>query len=136
MQAFSLCVVAMKFSTDHSVVFPLASAFIGNRCSRYWARDFVDWSAKFIAFPLSAVVIAPYISVQSRPVIVVMGFLRAILPFVASFQGSRLGRQLVSNLYLCLDCTWLWMSLHLSNTTTLWIVSHSSSALSLDLQHV
>jgi hypothetical protein len=64
MQAFSLCVVAMKFSTDHSVVFPLASAFIGNRCSRYWARDFVDWSAKFIAFPLSAVVIAPYISVS------------------------------------------------------------------------
>jgi hypothetical protein len=24
-----------------------------------------------------------------------MGFLRAILPFAASFQGSRLGRQLV-----------------------------------------
>jgi polyphosphate kinase 2 (PPK2 family) len=81
-------------------------AFIGNRCSRYWARDFVDWSAKFIAFPLSAVVIAPYISVQSRPVIVVMGFLRAILPFVASFQGSRLGRQLTFNTYKYANYRW------------------------------
>jgi hypothetical protein len=71
------------------------SAFIGNRCSRYYARHGSDWIAQNVAFPLSAAFIAPYLDQNSRPVIVMMGFLRAILPFAASFQGSRLGRQLV-----------------------------------------
>jgi hypothetical protein len=31
--------------------------------------------------------------VDLRPAIVVLGFLRSILPFAMSFQGSRLGRQ-------------------------------------------
>jgi hypothetical protein len=76
-------------------LFRFGSAFIGNRCSRYYARHGSDWIAQNVAFPVSAAFIAPYLDQNSRPAIVMMGFLRAILPFAASFQGSRLGRQLV-----------------------------------------
>jgi hypothetical protein len=76
-------------------LFRSGSAFIGNRCSRYYARHGSDWIAQNVAFPVSAAFIAPDLDQNSRPAIVMMGFLRAILPFAASFQGSRLGRQLV-----------------------------------------
>jgi hypothetical protein len=44
---------------------------------------------------MSAAFIAPYLDQNSRPVIILTGVLRAILPFAVSFQGSRIGRQLV-----------------------------------------
>ena len=74
-----------------------AFAFMGNRCSRYWARQFVDWATKAIMLPLwSLMVVLPFdFDAQSRPIIIFMGIMRAILPFAASFQGSRIGRQLV-----------------------------------------
>jgi hypothetical protein len=49
---------------------------------------------------LSAIYIAPYLQDQrSRPVIVTMGFLRAILPFLFSFIGSAVGRNLTYNTF-------------------------------------
>lgn len=68
---------------------------MGNRCSRYWTRQFVDWFSKVVMFPLSALILEPHIAQNTRPIICLMGFLRAILPFAASFQGSRFGRQVV-----------------------------------------
>jgi len=79
-----------------------AFAFMGNRCSRYWARQVTAWLSLHVAFPFSAKFLAPYLEQNTRPIIIAMGFLRAILPFAASFQGSRVGRQLVKY-RSCLD---------------------------------
>jgi len=73
---------------------------MGNRCARYWTRRFVDWFTAKAVFPMSALVFEPYFDQNSRPFICLMGFLRAILPFAASFQGSRFGRQVV-RFYQC-----------------------------------
>lgn len=86
------------------------SAFMGNRCSRFWTRSIVDYLTSRVALPISGALIAPYLDQNSRPVMVAMGLLRAILPFAASFQGSRVGRQLV--------CKW---------ATVLYVMSLSKS---------
>jgi hypothetical protein len=57
-------------------------------------------------FPVSAKIIAPYLDQKSRPVIVAMGFIRAILPFAFSFQGSRIGRQLTFNTFKFANYRW------------------------------
>jgi len=73
---------------------------MGNRCARYWSRRFTDWFTFNVMFPISAVLVEPYLPErQSRPAIVLMGFFRAILPFAMSFQGSRFGRQVTFNTY-------------------------------------
>lgn len=72
---------------------------MGNRSFRWFARLFVDLSTKQVFLPFSAVYIAPYLDQKSRPVIVALGFLRAILPFAVSFLGSRFGRQLTYSTY-------------------------------------
>lgn len=74
---------------------------MGNRCSRYWARAISDWLTRWVVLPLSGTFLAPHLAQQSRPVIIAMGFMRALLPFAASFQGSRLGRQLVRAAVSC-----------------------------------
>jgi hypothetical protein len=71
-----------------------AMAFMGNRCFRYWARHFTDGVSMYIMFPVSAKLIAPYLEQQSRPIIVLMGLVRAVLPFASSFFGSAFGRKL------------------------------------------
>lgn len=92
---------------------------MGNRCSRYWGRKFVDLFAIWIAFPLATEMVLLQHQYETeilegqrshsehyyfkrfhanvRPIIVILGFLRAILPFALSFQGSRIGRQGVSS---------------------------------------
>jgi polyphosphate kinase 2 (PPK2 family) len=82
------------------------SAFMGNRCFRYWSRNATDWTAKHLALPLSGAFLAPYLGQQSRPVIVLFGVLRAILPFAMSFQGSRFGRQLTYNTFKYANYRW------------------------------
>jgi hypothetical protein len=77
-----------------------AFAFMGNRCSRYWSRQVVDYITRWVALPVWGDFLSPHLPQQARPVIVAMGFLRAILPFAMSFQGSRLGRQLVRSFLL------------------------------------
>jgi hypothetical protein len=70
---------------------------MGNRCSRFIARKSVDISTAKLFFPISGKYIAPFLDQKSRPVMVTMGFIRAILPFLFSFQGSRFGRQVTFN---------------------------------------
>jgi hypothetical protein len=84
----------------------LPSAFMGNRCSRWIARNGVDALTAKVMFPLSARFLAPHLDQSSRPVIVAMGFLRAILPFAFSFQGSRIGRQLTFNTWKFANYRW------------------------------
>ena len=81
-------------------------AFMGNRCFRYWARHFTDWASAYIAFPISGRFIAPYLEQQSRPVIVIMGLIRAVLPFLSSFFGSAFGRQLTFAAYRAANYRW------------------------------
>lgn len=83
-----------------------AMAFIGNRCFRYWARHWTDHSTSYIMLPLSAKFIAPYLDQKSRPVIVTMGLLRAILPFTMSFFGSALGRKLTLYTFSAFHYRW------------------------------
>jgi len=83
-----------------------AMAFMGNRCFRHWARFFADAATKHAAFPISAKYIAPFLDQRSRPVIVFMGVLRAILPFASSFQGSAFGRKLTFNTFSAFNYRW------------------------------
>lgn len=76
-----------------------AFAFMGNRCSRYWARQFTDWFTRYAALPFYGVTFAPYIDSKCRPVMITMGLIRAFLPFAVSFQGARFGRQMTYNTY-------------------------------------
>jgi polyphosphate kinase 2 (PPK2 family) len=96
----------MVFVTKQSSLTSPDSAFMGNRCFRYGTRHFTDWITTVAAFPISGAVIAPYLDQKSRPVILCMGFLRAVLPFASSFQGSRLGRQLTFNTYKFANYRW------------------------------
>jgi polyphosphate kinase 2 (PPK2 family) len=79
---------------------------MGNRCSRFVARNLADSSTAKLVFPLSAKFIAPYLDQNSRPVIVAMGFIRAVLPFMFSFIGSMIGRQLTFNTYKYANYRW------------------------------
>lgn len=83
-----------------------AMAFIGNRCFRYWARSIADATAKLLMFPLAATYIAPHLEQQSRPIIILMGLLRAVLPFASSFYGSALGRNLTFNTFSAYHYRW------------------------------
>ncbi|KAG7352169.1 hypothetical protein IV203_008217 [Nitzschia inconspicua] len=91
----------------YEVLIAEAFAFMGNRCSRWIARTSCDTITASVMFPLSAKFIAPYLDQNSRPVIVTMGFIRAILPFAFSFQGSRIGRQLTFNTFKYANYRWL-----------------------------
>ena len=93
-----------KYPANSSFLF--FSAFMGNRCSRWVARKLVDESTIELIFPFSAKFVEPYIDQNSRPFIVTMGFIRAILPFAFSFQGSRIGRQLTFNTYKYANFRW------------------------------
>lgn len=68
---------------------------MGNRCSRYWARQLSDYMTLRLLLPLHGYFLAQHMEQGARPILVFMGIMRAILPFAASFQGSRVGRQLV-----------------------------------------
>jgi hypothetical protein len=83
-----------------------AMAFMGNRVSRFWGREFTDWATRHICLPLM-MALAPYgVSQNPRPILIAMGFLRAVLPFAASFQGSRFGRQVTFNTYRLANWRW------------------------------
>ena len=56
--------------------------------------------------PVSGVMIQPYLSTHNRPVIVLFGIIRALLPFAMSFQGARLGRQMTYNTYRNANYRW------------------------------
>lgn len=71
-----------------------AFAFMGNRSLRWWARHVVDWTCKLSIFPLAMIVIGDkYNGVMWESIIVAVGLVRLVLPFMSSFVGSRIGRQ-------------------------------------------
>jgi hypothetical protein len=79
---------------------------MGNRCARFVARHIADSATRRIALPFSGAFIAPYLEQQSRPIIVLMGIIRAVLPFMFSFIGSAIGRQLTFNTYKLANYRW------------------------------
>ena len=73
-------------------------AFMGNRVSRYLSRSIVDNAVLYAIVPIVQSLIENG-SVEkhdwhSANVFVVLGVIRAVAPFAASFQGSRFGRVL------------------------------------------
>ena len=56
--------------------------------------------------PLSGTFLQPHWDARNRPVIVALGFMRALLPFAMSFQGARFGRQLTFNTYRNANYRW------------------------------
>ncbi len=109
LRIFIACARAWEARVDnrfYEVGIAEAMAFIGNRCFRYYARHITDWISKFIAFPISGRCIAPYLEQQSRPVIVVMGLVRAVLPFVSSYFGSAFGRKMTFAAYRAANYRW------------------------------
>ncbi len=75
-----------------------AMAFMGNRSIRWWARHLVDWSCEFLVFPLFVIIVGKeyhYAGAVWKTIILAMGLLRAVLPFMSSFLGSRIGRSTV-----------------------------------------
>ncbi|KAI2512599.1 hypothetical protein MHU86_1818 [Fragilaria crotonensis] len=81
-------------------------AFFGNQCFRYYARNVTDITAKYVMLPISGKFLAPMLDQQSRPVIVFMGLMRAILPFVSSFYGASFGRRLTYNTVSAFHYRW------------------------------
>ena len=85
--------------------------FLGNRCSRYFARLFMDSLTKDVLLPGIVMMIemgalsktdwyAPYI-------LPFFGALRALVPWAASFQGSRLGRALTAKTFHAAGDKWM-----------------------------
>jgi polyphosphate kinase 2 (PPK2 family) len=73
-------------------------AFLGNRCSRVFARDFMDFMTRSVVLPGIVLLIEMGVLEKrewySSYILPAMGVLRALAPFAASFQGSRAGRAL------------------------------------------
>ena len=86
-------------------------AFMGNRVARIFSRLLVDWLCEVIVFPFIAVLIGwDLVDKQnwhSVVVIMVLGVLRAIAPFAASFQGSRFGRVVTRAAFKAFKDRWL-----------------------------
>jgi hypothetical protein len=109
LRIFIACARAWEARVDnrfYEVGIAEGMAFMGNRCFRYWARHFTDLASAYIVFPISGRFIAPYLEQQSRPVIVIMGLIRAVLPFVSSYFGSAFGRQLTFAAYRAANYRW------------------------------
>jgi len=74
------------------------SAFVGNRFSRIFSRLFVDCLSYYIVFPIIHWLLHHDLlwfhrdTYNPAPIIIALGVLRAVLPFIASFYGSRIGR--------------------------------------------
>ncbi len=94
--AFMRGIEATVDSRFWEVLIAEAMAFMGNRSIRWWMRHIVDTSCKFYIFPfvMNFLPFPPDAADYAfKAVIIIMGFLRAILPFASSFLGSRIGRQ-------------------------------------------
>ena len=89
-----------------------AMAFVGNRVSRIVARGGSDLLGLDIVFPFQRFLFRndylPYPEAYHPIAICVcLGIIRAVSPFAASFQGSRLGRVLTRNFFSAAKNRWL-----------------------------
>jgi len=88
------------------------SAFVGNRCSRIFSRLCVDVLSYYIVFPIIHWLLRRDVlwfhrdTYDAANVIVVLGVLRAIAPYAASFQGSRIGRVFTRGTFFNADNRW------------------------------
>mmetsp|Transcript_18891 Transcript_18891/g.27399 ORF Transcript_18891/g.27399 Transcript_18891/m.27399 type:complete len:903 (+) Transcript_18891:110-2818(+) len=88
------------------------TAFVGNRCSRLFSRSLVDWFSLYCVFPLINICLQNDIlwfqpqTYNPGVVVIILGVLRAIAPYGASFQGSRLGRVLTRGMFFNGMCRW------------------------------
>ena len=87
-------------------------AFIGNRVSRFVARGGTDLLGLEIILPLQRFLFRgdylPYPEAYHPiAVCVCLGILRAVSPFAASFQGSRVGRVLTRRFFSSAKNRWL-----------------------------
>ena len=87
-------------------------AFIGNRVSRMVARTASDDLGFFIVFPIQRYLFRQDMLVypqEFHPIVicVCLGIIRAVSPFAASFQGSRVGRVLTRRFFSSAKNRWL-----------------------------
>ena len=88
------------------------SAFVGNRCSRIFSRLCVDVLSYYIVFPIIHWLLRKDAlwfhrdTYNAAPVITALGILRAVAPYAASFQGSRIGRVFTRGLFFNADHRW------------------------------
>ena len=89
-----------------------AMAFIGNRVSRMVARLATDDLAFYLVFPFQRYLFRQDLleypeAFHPIMICICIGVLRAVSPFAASFQGSRLGRVLTRRFYSSAKNRWL-----------------------------
>ncbi|KAL3795879.1 hypothetical protein HJC23_002150 [Cyclotella cryptica] len=87
-------------------------AFVGNRVSRLVARTFTDVVAADAIFPIQRFLFRKDFLIYPMDyhpitVCVCIGIFRAISPFAASFQGSRIGRVLTRRFFSSSKNRWL-----------------------------
>ena len=87
-------------------------AFIGNRVSRMIARTLTDDLAYYIVFPIQRYLFRQDLlqypeEFHPISVCVCIGIIRAVSPYAASFQGSRVGRVLTRRFFSSAKNRWL-----------------------------
>jgi hypothetical protein len=90
---------------------PLSQAFLGNRVSRIFARYASDFFSRHMVLPSILFLIQKRIvhkhAWHSEVVLILMGIIRAIAPYAASFQGSRFARIVTRQAIIHADNRWL-----------------------------
>lgn len=85
--------------------------FMGNRCSRYFARYVMDLLTEVVVIPTLVLLIEMHVLKKKdwyAPYILpFFGVLRALAPFAASFQGSRAGRALTASTFHAAGDKWM-----------------------------
>lgn len=96
---------------DSSLYTIISQAFMGNRVSRMFARGAADFISKSIVLPFIAFLVGMNLlhnqAWHSEIVLIILGILRAVGPYAASFQGSRIGRVIVRAAFIYADHRWL-----------------------------
>jgi len=87
-------------------------AFIGNRVSRMFARSATDFIAYYLFLPFQRYLFRQDIlsyPTEYHPIAlcVFIGIVRAVSPYAASFQGSRLGRVLTRHFFASEKNRWM-----------------------------
>lgn len=96
----------------HFKPFLSQKAFVGNRVSRLVARTFTDVTAADVIFPFQRFLfqkdfLSYPMDFHPITVCVCIGIFRAVSPFAASFQGSRVGRVLTRHFFASAKNRWL-----------------------------
>lgn len=88
-----------------------ALAFMGNRASRIFTRGAVDFFSGSIVLPIVAFLVEHNVlqnrAWHSEVVLIILGIMRSLSPFAASFEGSHIGRILTRGMFVSADHRWL-----------------------------